>query len=108
MSTTDGIPKFQDGKNQEPETYITKIEKLMLKLNTKFSCRITDNKFLIQVINGIHKDYENLINLFHIQLSNKKDPLTVEAVIEQLQLKHLHSMKWNKDTRAEKEMIENM
>ena len=49
-------------KGQYPDIYISKLEKMMMKLNSKFGFAITEYELLIQVVNGIHKEFETIIN----------------------------------------------
>jgi hypothetical protein len=49
---------------------------------------ITDKQFIMHVMNNLNKDYENTVENLEKLINDKKDPLTMEQMREDLSLKH--------------------
>jgi CRISPR/Cas system-associated endoribonuclease Cas2 len=49
---------------------------------------ITDKQFIMHVMNNLNKDYENTVENLEKLINDKKDPLTIEQMREDLSLKH--------------------
>ena len=86
-------------KGQDPEQYITKLEKLQWKLNSDFKQALDEEDLLIQIINGLGQDYEVCIDQLQDKLDNIIDPLTLEKCREILSNKYQRSIRWNKEIR---------
>ena len=58
-------------KDEDPEVWITNLEDLRLKLEVMGSS-MTDNQFMIQVLNSLTSDYELQALLLEKRIGNKK------------------------------------
>jgi gag-polypeptide of LTR copia-type len=61
------------GKNEDPEIWINNLEDLRIKLETMGSV-MTDDQFIIQVLNSLTSDYELQMLLLERQIGNKDNP----------------------------------
>jgi hypothetical protein len=49
---------------------------------------ITDKEFIMHVMNNLNKDYENTVKYLEKLINDKNDPLTIEQMRKDLNLKH--------------------
>jgi hypothetical protein len=73
------------GKNEDPEVWINNLEDLRIKLETMGSV-ITDDQFIVQVLNSLTSDYELQMLLLEKQIGHKDNPLSIEELKEELNL----------------------
>ena len=73
------------GKNEDPEIWINNLEDLRIKLETMGSV-ITDDQFIVQVLNSLTSDYELQMLLLEKQIGHKDNPLSIEELKEELNL----------------------
>jgi hypothetical protein len=66
-------------KGQDPEVWIIELEDLRVKLENMGSC-ITDNQFMIQILNNLTSDYDLQLALMERRVGDADKPLTVEEV----------------------------
>jgi hypothetical protein len=71
------------GKNEDPEVWINNLEDLRIKLETMGSA-MTDDQFIVQVLNSLTSDYELQMLLLEKQIGNKENPLSIEELKEEL------------------------
>jgi gag-polypeptide of LTR copia-type len=74
------------GKNEDPEVRINNLEDLRIKLETMDSV-MTDDQFIVQVLNSLTSDYELQMLLLKKQIGNKDNPLSIEDLKEELHLR---------------------
>jgi hypothetical protein len=68
------------GKNEDPELWINNLE---VKLETMGSA-MTDDQFIVQVLNSLTSDFKLQMLLLKRQVGNKDNPLSIEDVKEEL------------------------
>jgi hypothetical protein len=73
-------------KGQNPKIWITELEDLCIKLENMDSC-ITENQFMIHILNNITSDYDLQIELMERRVGEADEPLTVEEVRGESNLK---------------------
>ena len=73
------------GKNEDPEVWMNNLEDLRIKLETMGSA-MTDDQFIVQVLNSLTSDYELQMLLLEKQIGNKENPLSIEELKEELNL----------------------
>ena len=66
-------------KDEDPEVWITNLEDLRLKLELMGSS-MTDNQFMLQVLNILNEDYEIQMLLLKKRIGNSENPLTIEEL----------------------------
>jgi hypothetical protein len=74
-------------KQVGPYIFITYLEGLCATMGDMESF-ITDKQFIMHVMNNLNKDYENTVENLEKLINDKKDPLTIEQMREDLSLKH--------------------
>jgi Zinc knuckle len=72
-------------KNEDPEVWISNLEYLPIKLETMGSV-MTDDQFIVQVLNSLTSDYKLQMLLLEKQIGNKCNPLSIEELKEELNL----------------------
>jgi gag-polypeptide of LTR copia-type len=83
------------GKNEDPEMWINNLEDLHIKLETMGSS-MTDDQFIVQVLNSLTNDYELQMLFLEKQIGSKNSPLSNEDLKEELNLRFERlSMKQN-------------
>jgi gag-polypeptide of LTR copia-type len=65
------------GKNEDPELWINNLEGLRIKLEPMGSV-MTDDQFIVQVLNSLTSDYKLQMLLLEKQIGNKENPLSIE------------------------------
>jgi hypothetical protein len=73
-------------KVQDQEIWITELEDLCIKLENIGSF-ITDNQFMIHILNSLTSDYDLQLSLMHKRVGGADKPLTVEEVRGELNLR---------------------
>jgi hypothetical protein len=73
-------------QGQDPEIWITELEDLFVKLENMGSC-ITENQFMIHVLNKLTSDYDLQIALMERRVGDTDRPLTVDEVRGELNLR---------------------
>jgi gag-polypeptide of LTR copia-type len=73
------------GKNEDPVMWINNLEDLRIKLETMGS-NMTDDQFIVQVLNSLTSDYELQMLLLEKQIGSKDNPLSIEDLKEELNL----------------------
>jgi gag-polypeptide of LTR copia-type/Zinc knuckle len=74
------------GKNEDPEIWINNLEDLPIKMETMGSV-MTDDQFIVQVLNSLTSDYKLQMLLLEKQIGNKVNPLSIEELKEELNLR---------------------
>lgn len=85
--------------NQDPEIFITDLEKLRWRLTDKFSVTIDDDDLISKIINSLPKEYDSLIDSFYIQMA-AKGGLRVESFREKLQIKYQRLNRWQSGKKS--------
>jgi hypothetical protein len=75
------------GKDEDPETWITNSEDLRLKLEVMGSF-MTDDQFMVQVLNSLTNDYELQMLLLEKRIGSKENPLYIDELKEELSLRY--------------------
>jgi gag-polypeptide of LTR copia-type len=75
------------GRNEDPVIWINNLEDLQVKLEVMGS-NITDEQFLIQVLNSLTGDYELQMTLMEKRIGNKENPPTIDELKEDLNLRY--------------------
>ena len=89
------------GKNEDPEVWINTLEDLQVKLEVMGSS-MTDDQFMIQVLNSLTGDYELQMLLLEKRIGNIENPLSIEELKEELSLRFERlSTKQNEDSGEE-------
>ena len=89
------------GKNEDPDVWINSLEDLRVKLEVMGSS-MTDDQFMIQVLNSLTGDYELQILLLEKRIGNIENPLSIEELKEELSLRFERlSTKQNEDSGEE-------
>ena len=88
------------GKNEDPEIWINNLEDLQVKLEVMGS-EMTDEQFLIQVLNGLTKNYELQITLIENRIGDKMNPLSIDEVKEDLNLRYERLSSKSESTKRE-------
>ena len=58
--------------NEDPEVFITKMDKIRWRLNVKFKQKITEEYMMIKIINGFPREYDSLIDSLLSQMRTSK------------------------------------
>jgi len=75
------------GRNEDPEIWINNLMDLQVKLEAMGS-NMTDEQFLIQVLNSLTGDYELQMMLMEKCIGNKENPLIIDELKEDLDLRY--------------------
>jgi antitoxin component HigA of HigAB toxin-antitoxin module len=75
------------GKDEDPKTWITNLEDLRLKLEVMGSF-MTDDQFMVQVLNSLMNDYELQMLLLEKWIGSKENQLNIDELKEELSLKY--------------------
>jgi hypothetical protein len=75
------------GKDKDPETWITNLEDLRLKLEVMGSF-MTDDQFMVQVLNSLTSDFELQMLLLEKRIGSKEHPLNIDELKEELSLSY--------------------
>ena len=73
-------------KNEDPDAWITTLEEFRMKLEDMGSA-MTDDQFMIHVLNNLTSDYELQMVLLEKRIGNKENPLEVDELREELNLR---------------------
>jgi hypothetical protein len=73
-------------KNEDPDAWITTIEKFRMKLEDMGSA-VTDDQFMIHVLNNPTSDYELQMILLEQRIVNKENPLEFDELRKELNLR---------------------
>jgi hypothetical protein len=71
------------GKDEDPETWITILGGLQLKLEVMGSF-MTDDQFMVQVLNSSMNEYKLQMLLLEMRIGSKENPLTIGELKEEL------------------------
>jgi hypothetical protein len=63
--------------NQDSEIWISKIEDLRM-IFEDLGSRITDNQFMIQIVNNMTLDYDLQLAMMEIRVKDKANPLIID------------------------------
>jgi hypothetical protein len=74
-------------KGQDPDVFMTFLEDLRYKMDN-LECGMSDKQFMIFVLNKLTKGYEIVVELLSRRIGNDYDPLTVEELREELNLRY--------------------
>jgi gag-polypeptide of LTR copia-type len=74
------------GKNEDPEIWINNLEDPRINLETMGS-NMTDDQLIVQVLNSLTSDYKLQMLLLEKQIGSKDNPLTIEDLKEELNLR---------------------
>ena len=74
-------------KNEDPDAWITTLEELRMKLEDMGSA-MTDDQFMIHILNNLTSDYELQMVLLEKRIGNKSNPLEVDELREELNLRY--------------------
>jgi gag-polypeptide of LTR copia-type len=91
-------------KGQDPETWITELEDLRVRLETMESS-ISENQFMIHILNNLTSDYELQLAMMERRVGDTDWPLTVEEIREELSL-HFERLNSNSNNNSEGEILE--
>jgi hypothetical protein len=65
------------GKGEDPETWIKNLEGLRLKLEVMVSF-MTDDQFMVQVLNSLTNEYELQMLLLEKRIGSKENSLAID------------------------------
>ena len=65
---------------EDPDEWISELTRIKLKLKNLFNEIITDKDFIVNIINGLNRQYSQVQGSLEYQLESKSDPLTVEII----------------------------
>ena len=65
---------------EDPDEWISELTRIKLKLKNLFNEIITDKDFIVNIINGLNRQYSQVQGSLEYQLESKSDPLTVEVI----------------------------
>jgi hypothetical protein len=77
--------EFRLGKNEDPELWINNLEDLRIKLETMGS-NMTDDQYIVQVLNILTSDYELQMLLLEKQVGSKDNLFSIEDLKEERNL----------------------
>jgi gag-polypeptide of LTR copia-type len=86
------------GRNEDPEIRINNLEDLQVKLEVMGS-NMTDEQFLIQVLNKLTGDYELQMTRMEKGIGNKENQLSIDALKEDLNLRYERLSSKSESTR---------
>jgi gag-polypeptide of LTR copia-type len=90
--------KSKLGRNEDTEIWINNLEDLRVKLEVLGS-NMTDEQFLIQVLNSLTGDYKLQMTLMEKRFGNKENPLTIDELQEDLNLRYERLSSKSESTR---------
>jgi len=73
-------------KSQDPDVWITELEDYRMKLD-ELGSSISDNQFILHILNNITDDYELQLAMMEKRLNDKMNPLTVDEIRDDLNLR---------------------
>jgi hypothetical protein len=73
-------------KGQDPEIWLTEFEDYQMKLE-ELGSSITDNQFMIHILNNMTLDYDLQLALMEKHINDKLNPLTVDEIRDDLNLR---------------------
>ena len=79
---------------QDPDNYITKLEKVKFQLFNTHKAPIYEEALIILVINGLPEEYDFLIDNFHQKMSIGN--LNIDDCKEKLRAKYFRNQRWSK------------
>ena len=85
------------GKNEDPEVWINNLKDLRVKLEVKGH----DERLLVQVLNSLTGDYELQMILMEKRIGNKENPLSIDELKEDLNLRFERLSTKSESTRNE-------
>ena len=91
-------------KRDDPDVWITNLQDIKLRIENQGS-KIDDVDFMIHIINNLRREYEISQAKLEDRLNYNQDPLTIEEIQTELNLKFLR-MNPKKNTRFEEEETE--
>ena len=71
---------FKLNRNDDPDTWITKLEKIKWELENNHSDYITEEDFVTQIIILLPQEYDILYNSLQLQINNSSEPLSFEKL----------------------------
>lgn len=74
-------------RNSDPDVFITELEDIRVRME-EMSSSMTDEQFMVYVVNNLTKDYEVSVDLMGRRIGASKNPLTVEELREELNLRY--------------------
>jgi gag-polypeptide of LTR copia-type len=75
------------GKNEDPEIWINNLEDLLVKLEV-MSSNMTDEQYLIKVLNSLTGDCELQMTLMEKRIGYKENLFTINGLKEDLNLRY--------------------
>lgn len=85
----------------DPDAWITELEDMRLRLEDMGST-ISDDQFYIHILNNLSSDYELQVALLERKIGNQVDPLTMEVLRSELNLR-FERLNINQDTNQDQE-----
>jgi gag-polypeptide of LTR copia-type/Zinc knuckle len=89
-------------RNEDPDAWITTLEELRMKLEDMGSI-MTDDQFLIHVLNNLTTDYELQMVLLEKRIGDKSNPLEVDELREELNLRYERLCNQNNESKSNEE-----
>jgi gag-polypeptide of LTR copia-type len=86
------------GRNEDPVIWINDLEDLRVKLEVMGS-NMTDEQFLIQVLNSLSGDYELQMTLTEKRVGNKDNLLSIDELKEDLNVRYERLSSKTRSTR---------
>lgn len=77
---------FKLNKNADPDVFITTLEDLRVRME-EMESSMSDEQFMVYVLNNLTTDYDTLIDLLGRRIGSTNDPLTLEELREELNLR---------------------
>ena len=88
-------------KNQDPVEWVVEMERLQKQLKLVHSHDIDEESMMIQIIDGLPREYEDIIVLFERQLKLKNNKLTVQEMKSELRSKFRRLNKWEREKQSD-------
>lgn len=66
------------GKNEDPDEWISFLEKIRWRLQNCFKSNMDDDDLMIHIINNLSCEYEDIIAGIEYQMNNTTQPLTLQ------------------------------
>jgi len=92
-------------ENEDPDEWITKLEEIQARLFEDFNSIISEEDLMIHIMNNLPKYYETTVEILEKRVGVAKDPLTLDELRNDLNLKFAKSNDEDSDAEddAEKE-----
>jgi hypothetical protein len=74
-------------KGSDPDAFITYLEEIRLRM-AEMDSDVTDKQFMLHVLNNLNSDYETQVTLLERMIDDEFEPLTIEYMREELNVRY--------------------